>query len=149
MIDLPMRTVVGCVLAVLLSQSDLVAGKPPTKDAPSPAEIIAAVLQMEAIPLAKGETCGNPQTIAMHPTIGRFLAQQLAVLAEGSKKREQGITAKCEPDEEHRAQWRCQVSVFMHTIPRSENILGSWGIMFLMNEHKAPVPTWFTCIGSG
>ena len=142
-------TVVGVLLAALLAAPHAVKAKAPTKGAPNPKEIITAALQMQAIPLNKGETCGDSQAIAAHPTIGAFLAQQLAVLADGAKRREQGITAKCEPDVGHGAKWRCQLSVFMETIPRSEEMLGSWGIMFLMNERKEPVPTWFMCIGSG
>jgi hypothetical protein len=136
--------IVHLVLAAFFATPSPKAAKPTAK------EIIGAALSVGDLPLSKGEAC-----VSFHAgTVREFLSSQLAVLAESKegKGRRQGITATCQPrweNDDKLARWRCRMEVFMHTVPPSEDVLGSVGIMFLMDEHKLPLRTWFMCTGSG
>jgi hypothetical protein len=131
-------------LAVLLAATQAKQAGPTRK------EIIKAALSLGDVPLGKGETCASFQS----GTVREFLSQQLAVLAEtkDGKGRRQGIRAACEPrreEDDKQGKWRCRMEVYMQTIPPSEDMLGSFGVMFLMDEHKQALRTWFMCTGSG
>lgn len=138
------------LMAALLASPDVSASKARPKP-PKAEEIIAALFRMQSTPLTRGEYCKSTiDDMGEKTTIGTYLARWLAVFSEvkDGRGRRQWLTATCELDDGHRAKWKCRFAVNMQVIGK-DVMVGGVGLMFLMDERKEPVPSWFMCVGSG
>jgi hypothetical protein len=126
----------------------LLAATPPQ---PTSKQVIAAALKLHDLPLESGTHCEGAGTSPDDKTVGDFLAGWLYetfVPGEGLKRR-QWIRTRCETDPENRAPWRCDVELFMQSVPRSDEMIGGWGLRFLVDAKKRPLRSWFECLGTG
>lgn len=120
---------------------------------PTPKEIIAAALTMQDLPLRKGQGCdsaGTPDP-KQDKTVGDFLAGWLneTFVPDQGRNRRQWIVASCQAAPKRAARWQCDLQMFMETVPRSESMIGGWGLRFQMDARKKALRTSFSCLGTG
>jgi hypothetical protein len=141
--------ILSLIVSLCLTLAETEAKSP--NDRPSSKDVIAAALAMQDISLARGVGCPGSGTDPEDTTVGRYLAGWLNTFAESNegRGRRQWLRATCVADEQRRAKWVCDLAIYMQTIPKSENVVGGWGIRFLMNDKKKRVDTWYMCIGAG
>jgi hypothetical protein len=122
--------------------------KAPAKKPPAAEVVLRAVFANQDLKFSQMQHCEPDPTGSQ--TLGTYIAKLLAVFTEdGGRRRRNWIRATCKAAKDGAAPWLCEASLFMETIPRSEHMLGGWGVMFKMGRNGEALRDSFVCVGTG